>query len=221
MDEEFLREYIENEMYLQNPPLKMSKFLKLCKKYDIQLSIKELQSYEKLGLFKPIFRIKYVKNQFFNDFDYFNFRKKEKEDLLKALSDNLIFVPNEDNFIEYDKFKTKDCEIINYYSNFQIEWIFSIHNSFKYSLNILLDEHLELFEGNKERCIKSQLNAYTANNKKLSFLLSLSRLYYPRSQHDFNIFKLNSDDKSWDDDREKFSAVEILENLIKELRGIP
>lgn len=210
MEEKFLREYIEKEMYLQNPPLKMDKFLKLCNKYDISLSRKELELYEKIGIFKPIFRIKYFKHEIFNDFNYFNFSKKEKEELLRALTENRIFVPNDDNFFEYGKFETNDEKIINYYSNFQIELIYDIHIHFKYPRNILLEENKEFLENYKNHWIKLLSDTYCVDNKWLTFLLSISRLYYPRSQHDFKIFKLNSEDKSWYDDRNKFSTVDLL-----------
>ena len=210
MEEEFLREYIEKEMYLQNPPLKMDNFLKLCNKYDINLSRKELELYEKIGIFKPIFRIKYVKHEFLNDFNYFDFGKKEKEELLRVLNENRIFVPNENNFIEYGKFETNDEKIINYYSNFQIELIYDIHIRLKYPRNILLKEDEELMENYKNHCIKLLNDTYLGENKWLTFLLSISRLYYPRSHHDFKIFKLNMEDESWYVDRNKFSTVNLL-----------
>ena len=210
MDEEFLREYIEKEMYLQNPPLRMDKFLKLCNKYDISLSRKELELYEKMGLFNPIFRIKYVKHEILNDFNYFNFTKKEKEELLRALNENRIFPLNDVNFRDYDKFEANDVKFINYYSIFQIELIYDIHTRFKYPRNILLNDDKESIEIYKKGCIHLLSDTYLADKKWLTFLLSISRLYYPRSHHDFKIFKLNSEDKSWFDDRKEFSTVELL-----------
>ena len=211
MNNEFLIDYINNEMYLQNPPLKMDKFIKLGKKYDISIDKKELELYEKIGIFKPIFRIKYRKNNILNDFNFFNFTKKEKEELLRALNENQIFIPKEENFLEYDKFETNDSLIINYYSNFQIELIYDIQKGFKFSRNILLNKEWEFEEEYKKHCIRLHKETFAGENKRLSFLLNISRFYYPRSQHDFKIFKLNSEDKSWHDDRKKFSTVKILE----------
>ncbi|WP_296855033.1 TOPRIM nucleotidyl transferase/hydrolase domain-containing protein [uncultured Methanobrevibacter sp.] len=210
MEEEFLREYIEKEMYLQNPPLKKDNFLKLCYKYDINLSRKELELYEKIGIFEPIFTIKYVKHEFLNDFNYYNFSKKEKEELLRALNENRIFVPNDNKFIESGKFETNEEEYINYYSNFQIELIYDIHIRFKYPRNILLKEDTEAIENYKNHSIKLLRDTYLGDTKWLTFLLSISRLYYPRSHHDFKIFKLNSEDESWYHDRNKFSTVDFL-----------
>lgn len=53
----FLQQYIENEMYLQNPPLTTEKFIDFCKRLGIYTSKEELEFFEKGNLLYPIARI--------------------------------------------------------------------------------------------------------------------------------------------------------------------
>ena len=76
MNEEFLKYYIENQFYIQNPPMDIEEFVKFCKKRGINISIGELELYEKEGFFYPIFR---TKNEFYgNMFHKYVFDKCEK-----------------------------------------------------------------------------------------------------------------------------------------------
>lgn len=56
MNQELLEYYFEEEVYLQNLPLKMDKFIKFCEKRGINIS-KELEDLEKNNLFYPMFGI--------------------------------------------------------------------------------------------------------------------------------------------------------------------
>lgn len=57
MQEEFLKKFIEEERYLQNPPLKTKDFIDFCKKRGIETNESELEFFEKEGLLYPIIRI--------------------------------------------------------------------------------------------------------------------------------------------------------------------
>lgn len=57
MQEDFLRKFIEEERYLQNPPLKTKDFVDFCKKRGIETKESELEFFEKEGLLYPIIRI--------------------------------------------------------------------------------------------------------------------------------------------------------------------
>ena len=46
--------FLEKEMYLQNPPLAMDKFIEFCKKRGIYTTKKELKFFEKETLLFPI-----------------------------------------------------------------------------------------------------------------------------------------------------------------------
>ena len=211
MEEEFLKEYFENELYLQNPPLIMKKFIEQCKKFNIYLIQDELELYEKLGIFKPIFRIKYQKDKLFDDFRYFEFSKEGKHELLNALHKNQIFIPNDDNFIAYSDFKNEDYLIENYYSIFQIEHIYKIRTKFVIQKNILFNYDKKNFEMWKNEYVSFFQKKFSSYKKKLYFLLNISRLYYPPSKHDFKIFIINPSDNTWFEDKNKFRVTKILE----------
>jgi len=53
----FLHDFIKDEMYLQEPPIEMANFIEFCKKIGIQTSEKELEYFEKEKLLFPIIRI--------------------------------------------------------------------------------------------------------------------------------------------------------------------
>lgn len=57
MQEGFLRRFIGEELYLQNPPLKTDKFINFCRKRGINTNEDELEFFEKEGLFYPLIRI--------------------------------------------------------------------------------------------------------------------------------------------------------------------
>lgn len=53
----FLKDFIEGENYLQNPPMATDKFIELCKYLGVQTSKEELEYFEKKKLLFPIIRI--------------------------------------------------------------------------------------------------------------------------------------------------------------------
>lgn len=57
MKEGFLSRFIENEYYLQNIPLNVEQFIQYCGKRGIATTEKELEFFEREGLFNPIIRI--------------------------------------------------------------------------------------------------------------------------------------------------------------------
>ena len=56
-----LKYLIENECFIQCEPLPSDKFISFCKDRGIFITRKELERFEKLGLFFPIARVKYPK----------------------------------------------------------------------------------------------------------------------------------------------------------------
>ena len=63
MNSEFLKYYIETELYLQNSPMNMKKFIDFCKKRGIKIDDKKLEDLEEKKLFYPIFRVTNIYNQ--------------------------------------------------------------------------------------------------------------------------------------------------------------
>lgn len=54
LNSEFLKYYIETELYLQNSPMNMKKFIDFCKKRGIKIDDKKLEELEEKKLFYPI-----------------------------------------------------------------------------------------------------------------------------------------------------------------------
>lgn len=59
MQENFLNKYIEEELYLQNKPLKTDKFIEFCKNRGVITTEGELEFFEKERLLLPILRIEH------------------------------------------------------------------------------------------------------------------------------------------------------------------
>jgi len=57
MRDDFLKRFIEEEQYQQNPPLDTSEFIKFCSGRGIKTNEKELEFFEREGLLYPLFRI--------------------------------------------------------------------------------------------------------------------------------------------------------------------
>lgn len=51
MNSEFLRFYLETELYLQNPPMHMGNFIDFCKKRGIKIDKSKLEYLEKKNCF--------------------------------------------------------------------------------------------------------------------------------------------------------------------------
>ena len=60
MNDKFLKYYIENQLYLQNPPMDLDDFIKFCNKRGINISKGEFELYEKEGFFYPISNKKWI-----------------------------------------------------------------------------------------------------------------------------------------------------------------
>ena len=132
MNEEFLKYYIENQFYIQNPPMDIEEFVKFCKKRGINISIGELELYEKEGFFYPIFR---TKNEFYgNMFHKYVFDKCEKNCINNALENGRIYLPSKDIFESFDSYteRGKGYKISSYYSSFQIHHLQYIKEKFNY-----------------------------------------------------------------------------------------
>jgi len=74
LKEEFFRRFIEEDKYLQNPPMNTDKFIKFCKGRGITTTEDELEFFEKEGLLFPIIRI----DRPIGKTEYINFEKDGK-----------------------------------------------------------------------------------------------------------------------------------------------
>ena len=196
MNEEFLKYYIENQFYIQNPPMDIEEFVKFCKKRGINISIGELELYEKEGFFYPIFR---TKNEFYgNMFHKYVFDKCEKNCINNALENGRIYLPSKDIFESFDSYteRGKGYKISSYYSSFQIHHLQYIKEKFNYlkknfdylkkTFNIDLEDHLT------------------------DILMSI-QIYSPYGRTNKRFIKINSDNESWKKQLKKFNLEELFE----------
>jgi hypothetical protein len=138
---------IEGELFIQCPLVSSGDFIKFCKERDIEVSEKDLELYEKLGIFYPIARIKFPK--FKTKIEYIDNRTKyrdlgilqEGEDwngetieeyghfwwsksiATEFYREGLLWSPKDRPFTLWDNFYDKELlhrKIESYYSIFQI-----------------------------------------------------------------------------------------------------
>ena len=196
MNEEFLKYYIENQFYIQNPPMDIEEFVKFCKKRGINISIGELELYEKEGFFYPIFR---TKNEFYgNMFHKYVFDKCEKNCINNALENGRIYLPSKDIFESFDSYteRGKGYKISSYYSSFQIHHLLYIKEKFNY-LKKNLDHLKKSFNINLE-------DHFT------DILMSI-QIYSPYGRTNKRFIKINSDNELWKKQLKKFNLEELFE----------
>lgn len=123
MNLEFLKYYLEKELYLQNPPLSMKKFIDFCKKRGIKIDDKKLEELEKKKLFYPIFRVTNIYNPISEQYVSPSFDEYSHEELLGYLENGNIYMPEENGFCKFKEFydsETHSLKTYSYYSAFQI-----------------------------------------------------------------------------------------------------
>lgn len=232
MDSEFLKEYINQSLFLQNKPLTLKEFKKECKNLGIYMSNKELEVYEQKNLFFPIFRTtnywkpeelsetddftpKYMDNLVNENFINFEFISGNEENLSYYLDNNKIYPANKENFLKFELFKNSEGLTLheNYYSIFQIEFIDKIHTAFSYSTNYLFEdskwEYREEYINHKLKLFESLKNSF---EHKINFLVYIQRFYYPYTTKDFKKY-FRQFDLDWISKRRTFKTEDALERF--------
>lgn len=232
MDSEFLKEYINQLLFLQNKPLKLKEFKKECKNLGINISNRELEVYEQKNLFFPIFRTtnywkpeeqseskdftsKYLDSLVNDNFINFEFISGNEENLLYYLDNNKIYPANKDNFLNFNLFKNSDGLTLyeNYYSIFQIEFIDKIHTAFSYSTNYLFEdskwEYREEYIDHNIKLFESLKNSF---EHKINFLIYIQRFYYPYTTKDFKKH-FRQFDLNWISKRRTFKTKDAMERF--------
>lgn len=123
MDDGFLKYYFENELYLENLPLNMKQFIEFCKKRGIKITWDKLEELESRGLFYPIFRVTNLYSELDLEFKPPIFSLECPDDFIELYNRGNVYIPNDNNFIEFSEFydkKTHSHRTYSYYSSYQI-----------------------------------------------------------------------------------------------------
>lgn len=131
MNLKFLKYYLENELYLENPPLEMTKFIEFCNKRGVNINEDILEKLEKNKKFYPLFRINNSYNPINEQFIQSSFEFNDHPNFIKLYESENIYLPDFKCFEDYEKFidsETSSYKINSYYSTFQIYHLESILN---------------------------------------------------------------------------------------------
>lgn len=154
---------IEGELFIQCPLVSSGDFVRFCKERDLSISEKDLELYEKLGIFYPIARIEFPKykekieytenknsyrtlgilqdgeaweGDIREDYGHFWWGK----DIAKEFyQEGLLWSPKDRSFIPWDNFYDRELmyrKIESYYSIFQIYPIYMIKNMLSMNLSL-------------------------------------------------------------------------------------
>ena len=85
----FFNNFIEKEMYSQNPPMTTDQFIDFCKKRGIQITKEELEFFEKEKLFIPIESEKEIKSYSSFQIYWLNILKKSFSITINLAGDDI------------------------------------------------------------------------------------------------------------------------------------
>ena len=123
MNDEFLKYYFKNELYLENPPLNMKQFIDFCKKRGVKITMDKLEELEQNELFYPIFRVSNLYSEFDGEFKPPIFSLEHPDNFIELYNQGNMYIPNDNSFIEFSEFydkKTHSLRTYSYYSSYQI-----------------------------------------------------------------------------------------------------
>lgn len=194
----FLADFIEQEMYLQNPPMTTDKFINFCKRRGIQTTKKELEFFKKEKLFIPIKNKKGVKLYSSFQIYWLNILKKSFSitinlagDDIKASSPFILLDSRQGNgsfsFDSIDDFVKKLKELTK------------------------KEPFREYFDLDIKK--KELRKNYEKFNVILKFLLSVQSVYFPYAKSGGGTIQISGDDKKWHKMKRNFELNAILKKL--------
>lgn len=191
MDLNFLKYYFENELFLQNPPMHMKKFIKFCQDRGLKINKRKLEYFEKQGLFYPIFRVIGIENYYSGEFSPLYLGEYSKEDFIKLIDEGNIYIPQNKNF--HDD-KTQSLKTYSYYSSYQILKLIKILDN-----DEVYESYLSYLDNLVNLLIAIQIySPYGRSNERLILTTISKDLFYKKlAQFDLeevlNIIKLDED----------------------------
>ncbi len=118
-----LNDFIQREMYLQNPPMTTDKFIDFCKKQSIQTTKEELEFFEKEKLLFPIIRV----DRPVGEEERIKFKKSDGKEYWRPVSDGLQKGETEIKrysvkfYSRYDVFK--EDVVGSYHNDLLLNWL--------------------------------------------------------------------------------------------------
>jgi len=113
----FLNDFIEKEMYLQNPPMTTDKFIQFCKKRGIQTTKEELEFFEREKLFFPIIRI----DRPIEEEERIKFKKDDGKEYWRQASHGL-----QEGETEIERYSVKlysRYDVFSYHKDLLLNWL--------------------------------------------------------------------------------------------------
>ncbi|WP_298535293.1 TOPRIM nucleotidyl transferase/hydrolase domain-containing protein, partial [uncultured Methanobrevibacter sp.] len=215
MNSKLLRYYFEKDLYFQNPPMIMKKFIDFCKKRGVKIDQSKLEELEKNKLFYPIFRVTEIYNPIYGQFVAPSFGERGHDDLLDYFNKGSIYIPQDKEFIEFKNFydtETQSLKTYSYYSAFQIWPLIKILDDEK------VVEHVDSrFENFVNLLIAIQLYApYGRSNlRRINLKTERDNFYQRLEEFDLdeilNIINLGAD--------ELYKAYAMICSKLRELLG--
>jgi hypothetical protein len=179
MDLNFLKYYFEHELFLQNRPMSMNRFIDYCSDRGIKINDHILEDFEKKGWFYPIFRVTNIKNFYSGEFSSLYFDEYSKEDFIKLIDEGYIFLPQNNEFKEFKEFKddeTQSLKTYSYYSSFQILKLIKILNEGE-----ILDSYMSYLDDFIDLLIAIQIySPYGRSNQRLISLNTEKDIFYEK-----------------------------------------
>lgn len=215
----FLNDFIDQEMYLQNPLLATDKFIDFCKKRGIQTTKEELEFFKKEKLLLPIGIKKGV--ILYSSFQIYWFKK------LKQIN-SIYFTHNKTDFtLGNCEIKTENGKVfLNANLNLKIEI------SSKEEISLLGGKIYKLLK-HKKALIDRFKSGFDLDTKKiylrkeyeefniiLKFLLSVQAVYFPYARSGGRTIQVIGDDKKWQEAKRNFKLNDELKKLNLKIKDI-
>jgi len=174
----FLKDFIEGEKYLQNPPIKTEEFIDFCKKRGIQTTKEELEFFEREKLLFPIIRIELP----VGEEERIKFRKADGKEYWRPARSGLQEGETEIErykkrfYSSYDNFKEDVAG--SYYKDLLLNWLqegnlFDPANKEFKSWNSFVGEELD-YRNQKIVSFYSNFQIYWLEILKESFFFTLN-----------------------------------------------
>lgn len=231
INKKFLKKFIEQDHYLQNPPLESKDFINFCKERGVDVNEEELEFFEKEKLLFPIIRIKRdkkistlngLKKWVDSDYivgpgeQYITYRNITlgdpywKDTLLDFLRVDDLYHPTKKKFQEWKTFYSNETEhyqkkVFSYYSSFQIYALNKIKNyskfSFHYNNTRILSHNIELFDDDKKIFARTSLNLLIKISDKPEMKFLTGNTYNYTEKKE-GVIKIIESRMNWDSLRE-------------------